>query len=255
MTNLCYLDLETTGLQIGTDRIISIAAVCSEGRTPLYELVNPERTIPPEVEELTGIMTVSALDAPTFGAIARRVAEYLEGRTLVGFNINNFDLPMLAEEMYRAEIPLSDFNWESFTVIDCGAIFKKKEERTLKAAVQFYCGVDFEGAHDALHDAVATAQVYRGQLATYPDLAKMDAKELAEFSVFGDKRADPAGKLIWKDGQVVYNFGKCKGVPILDDVGFGQWMLGRDFPETTKRVLRKAFGLDGVNAGRALIGH
>src|SRR6185295_1318737 len=191
---------------------------------------------------LTGIKTLDVLDAPTFPAIARRVAEYIEGRVLVGFNIHNFDLPVLAEEMARAEVP---FAWDEFTVIDCGSIFKKKEERTLTAAVQFYCGVNFEGAHDALHDAIATSQVYKAQLQTYPDLARLTAQELAAFSVMGEKRADPAGKLVIKDGAIIYNFGKHKGVPILDEVGFGYWMLEKDFPETTKRVLRKAFAKAG----------
>lgn len=238
MNNLCFLDLETTGLQIGVDRIISIGIVCSEGRTPLYELVNPVRPIPAEVTELTGIKDSDVEHAPPFEVIVARVAEYIAGRTLVGFNILNFDLPILAEEMCRVGVA---FDWQSFTVIDCGTIFKKKEERTLAAAVQFYCGQPLVDAHNALSDAIATAKVMEGQMAAYPDLAKMDAKALAEFSVMGEKRADPAGKLIWKDGKIVYNIGKAKGTPILDECGFGYWMLDKDFPETTKRVLRKAF--------------
>jgi DNA polymerase-3 subunit epsilon len=236
MNPLCFIDLETTGLQIGADRIISIAAMRRDNVTPLYELVNPERPIPAEVSELTGLTDAMVENAPRWDAIAQRVAHYIEGCTLVGFNIHNFDLPMLAEEMHRVGVA---FDWEAFTVIDCGSIFKKKEERTLAAALEFYCGKPMIDAHNAMADVVATADVFDGQLRAYVDLRKLSQWELAMFSQLGDKRADPSGKLVWKDGKVCYNFGKHKGTAVTDEQGFALWMLNRDFPETTKRVLTR----------------
>ncbi len=232
MYELCFIDLETTGLQIGVDRIVSFGGVCDGNVLTL--IVNPERPIPKEVSELIGITDAQVAVCALLKDVAKQIVDFLAGRVLVGFNIHNFDLPILAEEMARVGVP---FDWNAYTVIDAGTIFKKKEERTLSAAMQFYCGKSMADAHNAVADAFATEEVFRSQLLRYPELAKMPHNELSEFSRMGERRADPSGKLVWKDGKIVYNIGKSKGVPVVDDIGFAYWMLGKDFPATTKAVL------------------
>lgn len=243
---IVFLDLETTGVNIATDRITEVAAIlCDENLKEIkrfHSLVNPGKLIPKEVEDLTGITNDRVKDAPPFSEIASALYRFLDGHDIGGFGCINFDVPLLWEEFHRATI---DWDLTDVSVIDAGNIFKKKEERTLSAAVRFYLGHDHEGAHSAMADTEATLGVFVEQAKRY-QLAS-DSKELAQLSAF-DRRVDLSGKIILNDsGTPVYGFGKVRGVPVAQDHGFAWWMLGKDFPAQTKAVIRRLIGIPKPN--------
>jgi DNA polymerase III subunit epsilon len=245
---IIFFDLEATGVDVAKDRIVSIAfqkfnrlggALLSE----FYQIVNPGVLMSDEVVAIHGITNEEAAKYPPFSQFAGEIFAAFHNCDLAGFNHTNFDIPMLWEEFNRCGL---EWNLGGVNFIDVGNIFKKKEERTLSAAVRFYCGKEHVGAHSALADVRATAEVLNAQLARYPDLAAIEfmhdnpMDELARFCRFED-RLDLAGKIIRdKDGDPAYSFGqKTKGVKVRDDIGFAHWMLGKDFSTQTKMVLRE----------------
>lgn len=233
--NFLAFDLETTGLDIAQDRIIEIAIYRGGEPEPVFEtLVNPGIPIPPKVTELTRITDLMVKDAKTFGQIAEYVGGLLEGQVVVGYGINRFDIAVLCEEMLRAG---TAFDFRSVTWIDVGELYKVLAPRNLSAAVREFLERDHVGAHGAGPDAAATAEIFATMLRRNPKLASKSPAEIATESRYGNAIADPAGKLTYIDGRLCFNFGKSKGVPVVDDVGFARWMLDRDFPLATKRVL------------------
>ena len=267
---LIIFDLEATGLDIVTDRIIQISYIKvnpnqTEERGNL--LVNPGKRIPAEVAELTGIHDEDVAAAPTFKAIAAQLENTFKGCDFAGFNSNHFDIPLLAEEFLRAGI---DFDFSKCRLIDAQTIFHKMERRNLAAAYKFYCGrkmeEDFE-AHRADQDTEATYRVLMGELDMY-EPGKQEEPErqlpndmdvLNEFSK-NNNNVDFAGRIIWKeikdpkgnvlldqDGkprmQEVFNFGKYKGWAVADvlqkDSGYYSWMLASEFTNNTKQVLTR----------------
>ena len=267
---LIVFDLETTGLDFIRDRIIQISYIKvspdgTEKRENLF--VNPEKPIPHEVVELTGITDDDVKDAPTFKTLAPQLCEKFKGCDFAGYNSNHFDIPMLAEEFLRAGI---DFDFSKVRLIDAQTIFHKMERRNLAAAYKFYCGRKMEDdftAHRADEDTEATYRVLMGELDKYapgvqeePDrVLENDMDYLAEFSKQNDN-VDFAGRIVWKpvigaDGKPVldadgkeqkvevFNFGKYKGRPVADvlrtDIGYYSWMMGGDFTFNTKQVLTR----------------
>lgn len=254
---LVIFDLETTGLDLVKDRVIQISyiKVYPDGREERGdELINPEQPIPEIVEQLTGITNADVKDKPTFKQLAAKFSETFTGCDFAGFNSNNFDIPLLAEEFLRAGI---DFDFQKSRLIDACTIFKKMERRNLASAYKFYCGrkmeEDFE-AHRADQDTEATYRVLMGELDKYApganeDLEKVlenDMDQLAEFSKTNDN-VDFAGRIIWQEinGEriEVFNFGKHKGKPVADvlrfDPGYYSWILAGDFTYNTKQVLTR----------------
>lgn len=267
---LVVFDLETTGLDIITDRIIQLSyiKVTPDGTEVRgNHLINPERAIPAFVTDLTGISDETVADQPTFKEMAPQLAESFKGCDFAGFNSNRFDVPILAEEFLRAGV---DFDFTKCRLIDAQTIFHKMERRNLAAAYKFYCGremdEDFE-AHRADQDTEVTYRVLLGELEMYskanqddPErVLPNDVSELAAFSKQNDN-VDFAGRIIWapivdKDGtplsnadgtpqlQEVFNFGKYKDMPVSEvlhkDPGYYSWMLGAEFPNNTKQVLTR----------------
>jgi DNA polymerase-3 subunit epsilon len=236
---LAFFDIEGTGTDVAQDRIVSIAIikVMPDGsRKEYYQLCNPGFQMAEEVIAIHGITNAEAAKHPPFKAIAPAVVEFIHGCDLGGYNCNNYDVPILVEELTRCGI---DLPLDGIHIVDVGNVFKKKEERTLAAALLFYVGRELKEAHNALADTDATRLVLDGQLAFYDDLKAMSVEELAKFSKMDD-RADLTGKLVYdKDGDVVYNIGKSKGTKIKHDPSFAEWMLGKDFSSQTKAVLRR----------------
>ena len=237
---LCFFDLETTGINITTDRIveISILKVYPNGNKESKTwLVNPEMPIPAEVSAIHGITDDKVANEPTFKQLATEINNMIKDADLAGFNSNRFDIPLLAEEMLRADM---DFDMKSRLAIDVQTIFHKMEQRTLSAAYKFYCDKNLENAHTAAADTLATYEVLEAQVERYEDLEN-NAKFLAEFS--SRKRfADFAGFIAFnKEGQEVFSFGKHKGKLVTDVIetepGYFGWLLNADFPLYTKKVL------------------
>lgn len=237
---ICFFDLETTGINISKDRIVEISILkifpngTQESKT---WLVNPEMKIPPETTAVHGIDDAKVANEPTFKQLAVKVYEMIKGCDLGGFNSNRFDIPLLAEELLRADV---DFDMKNALAIDVQTIFHKMEKRTLSAAYKFYCDKNLEDAHSAEADTLATYEVLKAQLDRYPELEN-DTKFLAEFSS-RKQFADFAGFIAYDDdGKEVFSFGKHKGKLVErvmeDEPGYFGWLLNADFPLYTKKVL------------------
>lgn len=267
---IIIFDLETTGLDLVSDRIIQLSYIKvhpdgTEERENI--LINPGRTIPKEVVALTGISDDDVKNAPTFKSVSASLYEKFKGCDFAGFNSNHFDVPLLAEEFLRAGI---DFDFSKCRLIDAQTIFHKMERRNLSAAYKFYCGRKMEddfSAHRADQDAEATYRVLMGELDKYDPQKQEDPErqlpndmdKLAEFSKMNDY-ADFAGRLVWKeltnsDGtkavdekgeakkDVFFNFGKYRGQRVADvlkkEPGYFSWIINGDFTYNTKQVLTR----------------
>ncbi len=238
---IVFFDLETTGVNIAKDRIveISILKVFPNGNKESKTwLVNPEVEIPAESTAVHGITNEKVASEPTFKELAKKVNEMIKGCDLAGFNSNRFDIPLLAEELMRVGI---DFDMNGRKAIDVQVIFHKKEQRTLGAGYQFYCGRELEGAHGAEADTNATYEILLAQVDKYEDIGNtVDA--LSEFSTHGE-RADFAGFILMNDDkQEIFSFGKYKGRTVeevfIENPGYNNWIQNADFPLYTKKVLK-----------------
>jgi DNA polymerase-3 subunit epsilon len=237
---ICFFDLETTGIDIGKDRIveISIFKVFPNGNKESKTwLVNPTIPIPAQTTAVHGITDEKVANEPTFKELASQVHNMIKDCDLGGFNSDRFDIPLLAEELLRSGV---DFDMKNSVSVDVQTIFHKKEERTLSAALKFYCGQSLENAHSAEADTMATYEILKAQLERYPDLQN-DMKSLSEFST-RKKIADFAGMISFdKENNEIFSFGKHKGVKvdtILEkEPGYFSWIQNADFPLYTKKVL------------------
>lgn len=237
---LVFFDLESTGLTIGTDRIVEISILKlmpDESKQVKTRRVNPERPIPPEVSKIHGIYDADVVNEPTFKAIANSLAQFIGNADLAGYNSNKFDVPLLVDEFIRAGV---DFEMKNRRMIDVQNIFHKMEQRTLVAAYKFYCNKQIENAHSAEADINATYEVFEAQLTRYPEL-KQDIDFLHEFTSM-NQNVDLAGRIIFNDKkQEVFNFGKHKGKIVAEifvkEPSYYEWMMQGDFPAETKQVL------------------
>lgn len=250
---LIFLDLETTGINVATDRIVEIALlkINTDGSEESREMrINPEMPIPEFASKVHGIYDEDVKDAPTFKEVAKSLAKFMEGCDLAGFNSNRFDIPLLAEEFLRVDVDI-DFKKRKF--IDVQAIFHKMEKRTLTAAYKFYCQQELEGAHSAMVDTKATYEVLKAQLDLYQNTEyeenngrvskpiQNDVVSLSEFSSY-DRNVDFIGRIVYdENGVEVFNFGKNKGIPVekvlREQPGYFGWIMNGEFPLYTKKVL------------------
>ena len=251
---LVVFDLETTGLDPATDRIVELGCVKllpippgapAEGRAHPREIrtwrINPGRPIVPAATAIHGISDADVARCPTFDALAKEIHAYFFGHDLAGFNVKSFDMKVLTQEFERVGIAFPD--WQP-RLVDAQMIFVQREPRSLTAALQFYCGREHVGAHGAQADAVATAEVLLAQLGRYNDLPdSMDGLHELCHRVSPDA-VDESGKLRWCEGEAVIGFGKHNGKPLrllaaeLPD--YLRWMLKADFPADTKQIVAEA---------------
>lgn len=249
---LLFFDIESTGLNIATDRIVEISAVkvLPNGSEEIKtKRLNPTIPISPESQAIHGISNDDVKDCPTFNQIAKSLYNWMEGCDIAGYNSLKFDIPLLVEEFLRvSNNPSNNFNFDidSFRkrkLVDVQNIFHKLEQRTLSAAYKFYCKKDLENAHSAEADTMATYEILKAQLDKYPDVLKNDVTMLAEFST-KNKFVDYAGRIIQNEkGENIINFGKHKG-KIVEDIiqkepSYYDWIMKGDFTLDTKQAFTR----------------
>ena len=248
---LLFFDIESTGLNIPTDGIIELSFVKvfpdGEERIKTWKIkpwdYTYRRQIPinPEASKVNGVTDDMLVDCPTFFEVADEVAEWIKDSDLAGFNSAKFDLPMLAEEFERAALAGKDLkvNLHEPLMVDVQNIFHAMEPRNLRAAYRFYCGgQDFDNAHTAEADTVATYEVLKAQLDRYPEQLKNDVAQLSSF--VGKKYVDFSGHLIYNDnGEPTINFGKHKGRTAREvyntEPSYFAWIQQGSFTLDTKR--------------------
>jgi len=239
---LCFLDMETTGTDVERDRIIELSLLKIEqtGNEALKTVrINPGIPVPKGATDIHGITDADVKDLPRFEAYAKGILAFIEGADVVGYNSNRFDVPFLFYSLQRAGI---NWDWKAINLVDVCGIFKIKEERTLSAAVQFYCDRDHASSHTAGGDVEATRDVFLSQLAKYEDLPR-NLKDLALFSNWGKEIVDMAGKFAKdQDGDIVFTFGQHKDKKAKTEQAYLRWMIEKgDFPKDTKDVARQIF--------------
>lgn len=262
---IAFIDLETTGIKVATDRIVEICILRVEPdqTTSIKTLrINPEMDIPWEATAIHGITNADVRDCPTFKQVAHELDRFLDSCDLAGYNSNHFDIPLIVEEFLRVDV---DFDLKGRRLVDVQNIFHKMEPRNLSAAYQFYCGKELINAHSAEADTIATYEILKAQLDKYRDKefkdregdvttpVVNDIKALSEFS-YQSKNVDLVGHIVFNARQVeVFNFGKHKGKAVAEvfksEPSYYDWIMKSEFPLFTKKVvtsikLREKFSAD-----------
>jgi DNA polymerase III subunit epsilon len=236
---LAVIDLETTGVSLGSDRIVEIAIVkiMPDGsKIVKRKLLHPEMPIPAGSSAIHGITDEMVKDAPTFKQVANELKQFIENCDLAGYNSNRFDIPLLAEEFLRIGM---DFDCKGRRLVDVQKIFHQMEQRTLSAAYKFYCEKTLEDAHSAEADATATWEVLEAQLVKYPQLGD-NIESILKF--LGEEQiVDFARRFAFENGVEIFNFGKYKGRAVAEvlkaEPQYYDWMMKGDFPMHTKQKL------------------
>lgn len=255
--DIVFFDIESTGLNVITDRIVQIALIkyFADGRPheELELLVNPDMPISKEALDVHGISNEDVKDEPKFEAVAQRINDFIGDADLAGYNSDRFDIPMLMEELHRSGYNL---DIESRNTIDVQKIFYKMEPRTLQAAYRYFCNAHLEDAHDALADVRATVEVLKGQLVKYDGAdyidgdgfrteapIRNDMNALSEFTNYGNV-VDVTMRLKYDaQGEIIFNFGKYRGKRVKDvfrkDKNYSSWIIEKDFSVQVKNIVRR----------------
>ena len=241
---LVVFDLETTGTDPATDRIVEVSGLRIDpdgGRQVKTRRLNPERPIPPGATAVHGITDADVRDAPTFRQIARSLLDWIDGADLAGFNILRFDVPLLDREFRDCGLDLA---LSTRRVLDAMVVFHRTEPRDLGAAVRFYLAREHESAHAAEADVAAAADVLDAQLERYADLPRSVAELHAWVRGGRPDGVDSRGKFVWRDGEAVFAFGKHQGASLRQVAAeardYLEWILGTDFPEDAKSLVAAA---------------
>ncbi len=236
---IVFIDLETTGVNLATDRVIEIAIVKilpDKTRLVKHKLINPQMPIPKSSSEIHGITDDKVKDAPTFKEVANELKQFIDNADLSGYNSNRFDIPLLMEEFLRSGITLDMTNRR---MLDVQQIFHMMEKRTLEAAYKFYCEKELINAHSAEADASATWEILEAQLNRYQHLGDT-LDSILQFTG-EEKYVDFARRFVLDNDVEIFNFGKHKGRAVCEvlkaEPQYYDWMMKGDFPLHTKQKL------------------
>ncbi|HAM34298.1 MAG TPA: DNA polymerase III subunit epsilon [Elusimicrobia bacterium] len=251
-----FFDLETTGVACERDRIVDIALLRREpdgSEDILAALVDPGMPIPAEASAVHHITDAMVRGQPKFVQLAPKILSFIGDADLAGFGVLKFDIPMLLAEFKRSGL---QFPMEGRRVVDALTIFHRLEPRNLSAAYKFYCGRTLEGAHRAETDARASLAVLEAQVERYPDLPR-DLSGLAGFCQMRDSRnVDADGKLVWRNGQASFNFGKHRTLTLQEvarkEPSYLEWLMGAEktTPELTEICRQALAGRFPVKPGQ-----
>ena len=246
---ICFIDLETTGINISIDRIVEIAIVkigIDGNKQVKRRLVNPEMPIPKASADVHGITDEMVKDAPSFKMLANEIKQFMEGADIGGYNSNRFDVPILNEEFLRAGI---NVDIETKKLLDVQKVFHMMEQRTLSAAYQFYCHKTLQDAHTAEADATATWEILEAQIEKYPQIGNT-VDSIVKFTG-EDEIIDFARRFVYENGIPVFNFGKHKGKPVTqvlkEEPQYYDWMMKGDFALHTKQKLTEILNQSILN--------
>lgn len=261
---LAVFDIESTGVVVGSDRIVEIFILRIDpdgSENEYYALLNPGIPIPPATTAIHGISDADVAGKPYFKDVAHEMMQFLNNCDLAGYNSNKFDIPLLVEEFFRCGV---EFDYSKRRFLDVMGIFHKMEPRNLKAAYKFYCGKTIENAHSADADTRATWEILKAQLNRYENVEIEDqdgniivpiVNDIEALSKFSKttKNADLVGHIQFNDkGEDIFAFGKYKGQKVEDvfrrEPQYYDWMMKSSFPESTKRYI-SAIKLRGFNKG------
>lgn len=236
---LVFIDLETTGTNLSTDRIVEIAIIkiYPDGTKAVKQkILNPQMPIPKNSSEIHGITDDKVKDAPTFKQVANELKQFIDDCDFSGYNSNRFDIPLLMEEFLRAGLTIDITNRR---MLDVQHIFHMMEKRTLGAAYKFYCEKELQDAHSAEADATATWEILEAQLNRYEHLGNT-LDTILQFTG-EEKFVDFARRFIMENDVEIFNFGKHKGRPVSEvlkaEPQYYDWMMKGDFPLHTKQKL------------------
>ncbi len=241
---LAFIDIEATGTNVTTDRIVEIAIIkiLPDGaRTVKRKLLNPQIPIPQVCIDIHGISNEMVKEAPAFRQAAHEIKQFLDGCDLACYNAYRLDIPLLVEEFIRAEI---EFEMKNRKLVDVQKIFYQMEQRTLSAAYTFYCNKTLENAHGAEVDAAATAEILSAQIERYPQLG--NTLDSIIKAIGDDNIIDFARRFIYNDkGLETFNFGKHKGRTVAEvmkaEPQYYDWMMKGEFPMNTKQKLTEIY--------------
>ena len=239
---LIIFDLETTGIDVGKDRIVEVYFIKihpNGNKETKHYFLNPGIPIPKEASAVHGITDEDVKDKPSFAEKVHEIKQFVSGCDFGGFNSNKFDFPLLCEEFGRAGVA---FDSSKVKFVDAQRIFHQMEPRNLTAAYKFYCGKELTDAHSAAADTEATWEIIQAQIDRYQEIEN-NMEYLDKMSRYSNQ-VDFAGRFKYNEEQVVvFNFGKHKGVPVKDvlkrEPGYYDWMMKGDFPQNTKQVITK----------------
>jgi DNA polymerase-3 subunit epsilon len=240
---IVFIDLETTGTNIATDRILEIAIIKilpDRSKLVKHKLINPQIPIPKASSDIHGITDEKVKDAPAFKEVANELKQFIDNADLSGYNSNRFDIPLLVEEFLRAGISLEMSNRK---LLDVQTIFHMMEKRTLGAAYKFYCQKELIDAHSAEADASATWEILEAQLERYEHLGNT-LETVLQFTG-EEKFVDFARRFVMDNDVEVFNFGKHKGRCVAEvlkaEPQYYDWMMKGDFPQHTKQKLTEIY--------------
>jgi DNA polymerase III subunit epsilon len=239
---IIFFDLETTGTNQGTDRIVEICAIKknTDGtQEDLYYLINPTIPISSGATSKHGITDDVVADKPTFADLAGEIALFFQDCDLGGYNIKGFDVPMLLQEFHRCKkYPI---NYNEVKLVDAMGIYHSKEKRDLSAALKFYCDREHLQAHSAKSDVEATIDILKRQLLMYDDL-EPNTSFLHNYLSAGAS-VDGARRFKRNDsGEIIFNFGKHFGQLACTKPDYLKWMVDDgDFLIDTKMVAKKLY--------------
>jgi DNA polymerase-3 subunit epsilon len=240
---IVFIDLETTGTNLATDKIVEIAMIriSPDGSKQVKrKLINPGMPIPEAASAVHGITDEMVKDAPLFKQVANEIKQFMDNADVGGYNSNRFDFPLLMEEFLRVGL---EFDLSQRKLVDVQRIFHMMEQRTLAAAYKFYCNKSLENAHSAEADADATWEILNAQLARYPQLGTT-VNSIVQY-IGEEHLVDFARRFVFENGVEVFNFGKHKGKPVEEvlrnEPQYYDWMMKGDFPMHTKQKLTEIF--------------